>query len=172
MKFFTAMIAATAATKFDTLSLDEGSMVQLDSKAQLLSAAMSLTNTRAEAHSLLKEALHSFEGVHSFELMTTLDAQSSAVSVPIDEKKEMTLKVQPTLAQDTVNSVTLKAFRKMVGYDTFESIRKGERGEAKDSKDYYNVTVSMVISRAPQAAAAAATGGLAQSLDRGFPYDE
>ena len=93
MKFFTAMIAATAATKFDTLSLDEGSMVQLDSKAQLLSAAMSLTNTRAEAHSLLKEALHSFEGVHSFELMTTLDAQSSAVSVPIDEKKEMTLKV-------------------------------------------------------------------------------
>ena len=143
---FAAAIAAVTANKVDVAST---SMIQFDSKAQLLSAAMSMTNTRAEAHALLKEALHTFEGVHSFGLMTALDAQSSEVSIPIDEKKEMTLKVQPIVAQDTVNSVTLKAFRKMVGYDTFESIRTASRSEAKDSKDYYNVTVSMVISRAP-----------------------
>ena len=65
----------------------------------------------------------------------------------------------------------------MVGYDTFESIRKSERAETKDSKDYYNVTVSMVISRSP--APAADAGGatiddvpLSQTLDKGFPYDD
>ena len=116
---------------------------------------MSLTNSRTEAHALLKEALHTFEGVHSFGLITQLDAQSQTVSVPIDEKKALDLKVMPTFAQDTVQSVTLKAFRKMVGYDTFESIRKQDREEKKDVQDYYNVTVSMTVSRRPTAGAAA-----------------
>ena len=49
--------------------------------------------------------------------------------------------MSPTYTLDIVNSVTLKAFRKIVGYDTFESIRKADRGEIKDPSDYYNVTV-------------------------------
>ena len=138
---------------------------------------MSLTNSRTEAHALLKEALHTFEGVHSFGLMTQLDAQSQTVSVPIDEKKALDLKVMPTFAQDTVQSVTLKAFRKMVGYDTFESIRKQDREEKKDVQDYYNVTVSMTVSRRPTAGAAAGGASidnvpLSQTLDKGFPYDD
>ena len=87
---FAAAIAAVTANKVEAST---GNMIQLDSKAQLLSAAMSMTNSREEAHALLKEALHTFEGVHSFGLMTALDAQSSEVNIPIDEKKEMTLKV-------------------------------------------------------------------------------
>ena len=47
--------------------------------------------------------------------------------VPIDEKATMKIKVDPDYALDTVQSVTLKAFRKIVGYDTFDSIRKNCR---------------------------------------------
>ena len=68
----------------------------------------------------------------------------------------MTLQVAPTFGQDRVNSVTLKSFRKIVGYDTFESIRKKNRNEDKDTKDYYNVTVSMMVQRIPVASTAAA----------------
>merc|ERR1711959_242516 len=78
-----------------------------------------------------------------------LDSHSQTVSVPIDEKRALTLKVSPTYTLDEVNSVTLKSFRKIVGYDTFESIRKKNRNEAKDTSDYYNVTVSMMIRRKP-----------------------
>merc|ERR1719329_103939 len=60
-----------------------------------------------------------------------LDTHSQTVSVPIDEKRALTLKVSPTYTLDEVNSVTLKSFRKIVGYDTFESIRKKNRNEAK-----------------------------------------
>ena len=65
----------------------------------------------------------------------------------------------------------------MVGYDTFESIRTAARNEAKDSKDYYNVTVSMVISRAPVSVAEIDPAvindvPLSQTLDKGFPYDD
>jgi len=49
--------------------------------------------------------------------------------------------------------VTLKSFRKIVGYDTFESIRNKNRMEGKDISDYYNVTISMMIQRTPVAAA-------------------
>lgn len=45
------------------------------------------------------------------------------VDVPIDEVKALTIKVSPTYILDTILSVTLKSFRKIVGYDTFESIR-------------------------------------------------
>jgi|TARA_B100000780_G_C21050201_1_gene421726 hypothetical protein len=50
---------------------------------------------------------------------------------------------------DDIQSVTLKAFRKVIGYDTFDSILKKERNEKKDPADYYNVTVSMMIKRNP-----------------------
>merc|ERR1712100_700912 len=78
-----------------------------------------------------------------------LDSHSQTVSVPIDEKRALTLKVSPTYTLDEVNSVTLKSFRKIVGYDTFESIRRKDRNETKDTSDYYNVTVSMMIRRKP-----------------------
>jgi hypothetical protein len=83
---------------------------------------------------------------------------------------------------DLVNSVTLKAFRKIVGYDTFDSIRRKERNEVKDISDYYNVTVSMMVQRKPLELAArplqmdpySPTGAptLAATLDKGFPYDD
>lgn len=72
------------------------------------------------------------------------------VKVPIDEKEAIGLTVSPTYHLDEVQSVTLKAFRKIVGYDTFDSIRKGYRDEKKDTNDYYNVTVSMMIKRKPE----------------------
>merc|ERR1712057_145679 len=78
-----------------------------------------------------------------------VDARPQVVHVPIDEKRDLTLKVSPTYTLDIVNSVTLKAFRKIVGYDTFESIRKKDRNEIKDPSDYYNVTVSMMVQRKP-----------------------
>jgi len=103
------------------------------------------------------------------------------VSVPIDEKRALTLKVSPTYTLDDVQSVTLKSFRKIVGYDTFESIRKKNRNEGKDTSDYYNVTVSMMVRRKPVEAAAApardpyapdGAPSLASTLDKGFPYDD
>ena len=103
------------------------------------------------------------------------------VSVPIDEKRALTLKVSPTYTLDVVNSVTLKAFRKIVGYDTFESIRKKDRNEIKDPSDYYNVTVSMMVQRKPLELAPApmrdpyapdGSSTLASTLDKGFPYDD
>lgn len=88
----------------------------------------------------------------------------------------MTVKVSPTYALDEIQSVTLKAFRKIVGYDTFESIRVKERNEAKDTSDYYNVTVSMMVRRKPVEGASASTPAAGQSLsaslDKGFPYDD
>jgi hypothetical protein len=84
----------------------------------------------------------------------TLEAQSQSVDVPIDEVRAVTLKVSPTWINDHVESVTLKSFRKVVGYDTFNSILKKDRDEKKDISDYYNVTVSMMIKRVPETVAA------------------
>lgn len=75
----------------------------------------------------------------------TMDAHSQLVTVPIDEIKAIGLKISPTYELDDVQSVTLKSFRKVIGYDTFNSILKEERNEQKDINDYYNVTVSMMI---------------------------
>jgi hypothetical protein len=108
------------------------------------------------------------------------DKFAQNVDVPIDEIKAITLKVSPTFTRDKVESVTLKSFRKVVGYDTFNSILKGDRNEKKDISDHYNVTVSMMIQRIPEETAAAPardpfnpTGkSLAESLDKGFPYDD
>ena len=110
-----------------------------------------------------------------------LESHSQTVSVPIDERRALTLKVSPTYTLDEVQSVTLKSFRKIVGYDTFESIRRKNRSEAKDTSDYYNVTVSLMVRRRPVEAAPApqrdpyapdSTASLAASLDKGFPYDD
>lgn len=66
----------------------------------------------------------------------------------------------------------------MVGYDTFNSILKQDRDEAKDPADYYNVTVSMMIKRDELAAkqTPACDGHcnttLISQLDKGFPYDD
>ena len=106
------------------------------------------------------------------------DAKSQIVTVPIDEVNAIGLKVSPTYGLDTVNSVTLKSFRKIIGYDTFDSILKKDRNESKDLNDYYNVTVSMMIQRTPESkveydSLKMADGkSLAESLDKGFPYDD
>ena len=132
-----------------------------------------MTEAGSEAHMPLTNALNAMNA--------NVDARSQVVHVPIDEKRDLTLKVQPTYNLDIVNSVTLKSFRKIVGYDTFESIRKKSRGEAKDISDYYNVTVSMMIRRKPADVASAppkdpynpdGNPSLAASLDKGFPYDD
>merc|ERR1712127_707416 len=108
------------------------------------------------------------------------DKFSQMVDVPIDEVKAITLKVSPTYALDHVESVTLKSFRKVVGYDTFNSILKKDRNEAKDLSDYYNVTVSMMVKRVPETTAHPPTHDpynptgvtLTSTLDKGFPYDD
>ena len=106
------------------------------------------------------------------------DLKSQLVTVPIDEVNAIGLKISPTYGLDTVNSVTLKSFRKIIGYDTFNSILKENRNESKDLNDYYNVTVSMMIQRVPESkidydAIKMADGKtLAASLDKGFPYDD
>jgi hypothetical protein len=74
------------------------------------------------------------------------------VNVPIDDVKAITLKVSPTFERDQVESVTLKAFRKVVGYDTFNSILKEDRDESGDPADHYNITVSMMVKRLPELA--------------------
>ena len=106
-------------------------------------------------------------------------AHAKEFDVPIDEVKAVTLKVSPTWKQDRVESVTLKSFRKVVGYDTFNSILKNDRDEKKDPADYYNVTVSLMVKRVPETQSAAPAkdpydGGksLSETLDKGFPYDD
>jgi len=78
------------------------------------------------------------------------DARSQVVQVPIDEIQAVGLKITPTFNLDDVQSVTLKSFRKVVGYDTFDSILKKDRSEKKDPSDYYNITVSMMVRRKPE----------------------
>jgi hypothetical protein len=107
------------------------------------------------------------------------DQYSMPVDIPIDEVKAITLKVSPTYHLDRVESVTLKSFRKVVGYDTFNSILKKDRDEKKDPSDHYNVTVSMMIQRVPEEKAPPplrdpydGSKTLAETLDKGFPYDD
>jgi hypothetical protein len=108
------------------------------------------------------------------------DSKSQPVVVPIDEVNAITLKISPTFERDKVESVTLKSFRKVIGYDTFDAIRKGDRDEVKDPSDHYNVTMSLMVQRIPEAYSAApsrdpyasANANLAAKLDKGFPYDD
>merc|ERR1712010_355387 len=148
------------------------------SSSELIAEAMTQVEAGSAAHQHLSNAAASLAGKTDAE---TNDAHSQLVSVPIDEKRALTLKVSPTYTLDIVNSVTLKAFRKIVGYDTFESIRKKDRNEIKDPSDYYNVTVSMMVQRKPLELTPApkrdpyapdGSPGLASTLDKGFPYDD
>ena len=59
------------------------------------------------------------------------DARSQTAQVPIDEVQALGIKVSPTYGLDDIQSVTLKSFRKVIGYDTFDSILKKERNEKK-----------------------------------------
>merc|ERR1712178_661966 len=99
-------------------------------------------------------------------------------SVPIDEVKAIKVKVTPQFERDIIDSVTLKAFRKVIGYDTFASILRKDRDEVKDPDDHYNITVSMMVRRVPPPRGAKvldkSNGGelLAPKLDKGFPYDD
>ena len=122
MKFFALAAAVGAASARHHHHQHNDDFVQLDARAELLSTAMSMTSSRAEAKALLESALHTIGGGIALS-QAGLEANSQVVSVPIDEKKSLNLKVMPTYKLDTVKSVTLKAFRKIVGYDTFESIR-------------------------------------------------
>merc|ERR1711865_670520 len=107
-----------------------------------------------------------------------LESHSQIVNVPIDEKRAISFKVSPTYTLDEVNSVTLKSFRKVVGYDTFDSIRQKNRNETKDPSSYYNVTISLMAKRKVDPAGVTATdvptgaASLAAKLDKGFPYDD
>merc|ERR1719329_942557 len=177
MKFVKATLVAAAAVS----ASETTETVGLSSHMQLVSRALEMGGSRNAAKALLHSALATFEGSHSHthagvRMMNdaaTLEAHSQLVSVPIDEKLALSVKVSPTYALDEIQSVTLKAFRKIVGYDTFESIR---RKESKDTSDYYNVTVSMMVKRKPveaaTAPAAAPPASLAATLDKGFPYDD
>lgn len=110
---------------------------------------------------------------------STLYAHSQKVAVPIDDWKPLKVKIQPTYVLDMIQSITLKSFRKVVGYDTFESIRKKHRSEQKDSSEYYNVTVSFITRRKSMSEVLKACGrtsnktlNISPLMDKGFPYDD
>ena len=169
--------------KFATLAAlacSQAAAVENRAAINLVADAMASVQEGSEAHAHLSNAMESLTDA-KFTDAEILASHSQLVSVPIDEKRALALKVSPTYTLDSVNSVTLKSFRKIVGYDTFESIRKKNRSEAKDTSDYYNVTVSMMIQRKPVEAAAAPAADpyspngaqtLASTLDKGFPYDD
>ena len=169
--------------KFATLAAlacAQAAAVQNRAAINLIADAMASVEAGSEAHAHLSNAMESLTDA-KFTDAEILASHSQLVSVPIDEKRALALKVSPTYTLDSVNSVTLKSFRKIVGYDTFESIRKKNRSEAKDTSDYYNVTVSMMIQRKPVEAASAPAADpyspngaqtLASTLDKGFPYDD
>ena len=99
------------------------------------------------------------------------------VKVPIDEVEPVSIMASPGFERDDIQSVTLKAFRKVVGYDTFDSILRKDRRETKDPADYYNITVSMMVKRNPKNTKTfepATLDGkpLNKALDKGFPYDD
>merc|ERR1711907_841813 len=98
-----AMVAEASATK---------------TAADLVAEAMTQVESGSAAHQHLQNAAAALSGKTDAEIN---DGHSQLVSVPIDEKRALTLKV----------------FRKIVGYDTFESIRKKDRNEIKDPSDYY-----------------------------------
>lgn len=163
MKFIQAALAAAF--------VNEAAAVRTEVASELIQQALAEVEMGSEAATHLQNALSA----------TKAPARSQTFSVPIDEKRALSLTVSPNYDLDAVNSVTLKAFRKIVGYDTFESIRKKDRNEVKDSSDYYNVTVSMMIQRKPVALSPApkrdpynpsGAASLAATLDKGFPYDD
>ena len=163
--------------KFGVIAALMGASSASRTASELISQAMLHVEEGSHASNLMKNALQSMTSGDE----AILNQHSQTVAVPIDEKRALTVKVSPTYVLDEINSVTLKSFRKIVGYDTFESIRRKNRNEAKDTSDYYNVTVSMMVRRKPAEASAApardpfapdGAPSLAATLDKGFPYDD
>lgn len=103
------------------MMIADASAMQNRAQVDLVSQALAMTSQQSAARAHLENALAAMTTKTDAEI---LESHSQLVSVPIDEKRALTLKVSPTYTYDEVNSVTLKAFRKIVGYDTFESIRK------------------------------------------------
>ena len=73
--------------------------------------------------------------------------------------------------------MTLKSFRKILGYDTFNSILKKDLDEKADPADYYNVTVNIMLKRnpppRPEGTPLKINGvPLSRAMDKGFPYDD
>jgi hypothetical protein len=168
------MFSNIAKITLAALMVSDVEATQIRSAASLIAEAQAMVGASASAH--LESALTAMKSDAEI-----LESHSQIVNVPIDEKRALTLKVSPTYTLDEVNSVSLKSFRKIVGYDTFDSIRRKDRNETKDTSDYYNVTVSMMIRRRPAEAAAApardpyapdGAPNLAATLDKGFPYDD
>ena len=163
--------------KFGVIAALMGASSASRTASELISQAMLHVEEGSHASNLMKNALQSMTSGDE----AILNQHSQTVAVPIDEKRALTVKVSPTYVLDEINSVTLKSFRKIIGYDTFESIRRKNRNEAKDVSDYYNVTVSMMVRRKPAEASAApardpyapeGAPSLAATLDKGFPYDD
>ena len=163
--------------KFGIIAALLGASSASKTASQLLSEALLHVEADSQAHNLMRSAIQTM--AHGDEQI--LNQHSQYVAIPIDEKRALTVRVSPTYVLDEINSVTLKSFRKIVGYDTFESIRRKNRNEAKDTSDYYNVTVSMMVRRKPAEASAApardpyapdGAPSLAATLDKGFPYDD
>lgn len=107
-------------------------------------------------------------------------SHSQKFAVPVDDWKPLKIKIQPTYSLDMMQSISLKSFRKIIGYDTFDSIRRKHRTEVKDSSDYYNVTVSFLVRRKNIDSIIAecshhqrnVTDKIAPKADKGFPYDD
>merc|ERR1719265_1325778 len=137
--------------------------------------AMSYVQVGTQEHTYLHNALVTMTMKTDAEI---LESHSQIVNVPIDEKRAISFKVSPTYTLDEVNSVTLKSFRKVVGYDTFDSIRMKNRNETKDPSSYYNVTISLMAKRKVDPASLTPVDipngehSLAAKLDKGFPYDD
>jgi hypothetical protein len=110
---------------------------------------------------------------------SAVSSHATLVDVPIDEVQAINLSVNALYGLDTIESVTLKSFRKVVGYDTFNSILNGAREETKDMSDHYNITMTVMVKRDPEEAhtpppAETFDGGktLSKIIDKGFPYDD
>merc|ERR1719327_418243 len=112
--------------KFATLAAlacAQAAAVQNRAAINLVADAMASVEAGSEAHAHLANAMESLTGTDAkFTDAEILASHSQLVSVPIDEKRALALKVSPTYTLDSVNSVTLKSFRKIVGYDTFERV--------------------------------------------------
>ena len=160
-KMTLAAMAVEAASVESAQSLVQQALLNVESGS---AAAMHLEN----AMSAMSET--------KFTDAEILSRNSQNVNVPIDEKRAISFKVSPTYTLDEVNSVTLKSFRKVVGYDTFDSIRQHNRNETKDPSSYYNVTISLMAKRKVDPAALtpaevpSGAHSLASKLDKGFPY--
>ena len=164
------LVATTSASEM-LLSTDQRHNRALNS----IYDAMSYVQIGTAEHTYLHNALVTMTMKTDAEI---LESHSQIVNVPIDEKRAISFKVSPTYTLDEVNSVTLKSFRKVVGYDTFDSIRQKNRNETKDPSSYYNVTISLMAKRkvdpstVSATAVPAGTASLASKLDKGFPYDD